>query len=186
MAKQTARSARTFASFQDAFQKRLYGLARSTDLLIAGGAAGVELRELLAIQIEPFCPDDADRLQMDGPNIRLANQPAQTIGLAIHELATNASKYGAFSSATGSLDLSWRVKDEVLTIIWRERVPRLRRRTGRRGFGTEIIERMLGGTLDAEISRVFHRDGLECVFKIPVDRLFPDDAKAALDAARPD
>ncbi|WP_244467884.1 sensor histidine kinase [Nitratireductor soli] len=186
MAKQTARSARTFASFQDAFQKRLYGLARSTDLLIAGGAAGVELRELLAIQIEPFCPDDADRLQMEGPNIRLANQPAQTIGLAIHELATNASKYGAFSSATGSLALSWRVKDEVLTIIWREHVPRLRRRTGRRGFGTEIIERMLGGTLDAEISRVFHRDGLECVFKIPVDRLFPDDAKAASDAARPD
>ncbi|EKF19446.1 signal transduction histidine kinase [Nitratireductor pacificus pht-3B] len=182
MAKQTARSARTFASFQDAFQKRLYGLARSTDLLIAGGAAGVELRELLAIQIDPFRPDDAERLQMEGPNVRLANQPAQTIGLAVHELATNAAKYGAFSSATGSLHLSWRVKGDALVITWREHVPRLRRRSGRRGFGTEIIERMLGGTLDAEISRVFHRDGLECVFKIPVARLFPEDARSAPEA----
>ncbi|MCR4269249.1 sensor histidine kinase [Nitratireductor sp. ZSWI3] len=174
MAKQTARSARTLASFQDAFQKRLHGLARSTDLLIAGGAAGVELRELLTIQIDPFRPDDPDRLQMDGPKFRLANQPAQTIGLAVHELATNASKYGAFSTDAGRLDLSWQVEADALTIVWREHVPRLRRRAGRRGFGTEIIERMLGGTLDAEISRTFHRDGLEWIFTIPVSRLLPD------------
>ncbi|WPZ15053.1 sensor histidine kinase [Nitratireductor rhodophyticola] len=175
MAKQTARSSRTFAGFQDAFQKRLHGLARSTDLLIAGGAAGVELRELLAAQVDPFRPDSAERLKMTGPKFRLANQPAQTVGLAVHELATNASKYGAFSTSTGRLEISWKVKDDILTLTWREHVSKGRRRNvRRRGFGTEIIERMVGGTLDAEISRVFHRDGLECVFRIPVDRLVPD------------
>ncbi len=179
MAKQTARSSRTFAGFQDAFQKRLYGLARSTDLLIAGGAAGVELHELLSVQVDPFRPDSPDRLTMNGPKFRLANQPAQTIGLAVHELATNAAKYGAFSNNDGRLDITWKIRDDMLVINWREHVARARRRTNRRGFGTEIIDRMVGGTLDAEISRVFHRDGLECVFKIPVDRLEPDLTKAA-------
>lgn len=175
LAKQSARRARTFSGFQDAFQKRLHGLARSTDLLIAGGAAGVELQAALRAQIEPFLPDDARRFHMEGPHFRLANQPAQTIGLAVHELATNASKYGAFSTEAGRLDLSWRVEEGVLVIVWRERMPLLRRRrVERRGFGTEIIERMVGGTLEAEISRNFHRDGLECVFRIPTAHLTPD------------
>lgn len=171
MAKQTARHARTFADFQDSFQKRLHGLARSTDLLIAGGAAGVELEELLEAQIDPFRPDDPERLRIAGPQFRLANQPAQTIGLAIHELATNAAKYGAFAVETGRLELSWKIRDETLELVWREYVPRLRRRATKRGFGTEIIERMVGGTLDADIRRVFHRDGLECTFVVPLARL---------------
>ncbi|WP_367716508.1 sensor histidine kinase [Nitratireductor sp. GISD-1A_MAKvit] len=180
MAKQTARSSRSFSGFQDAFQKRLYGLARSTDLLIAGGAGGVELRELLTVQVDPFRPESPDRLTLSGPKFRLANQSAQTIGLAVHELATNAAKYGAFSTETGRLEITWKVKDETLILTWREFVPKTRRRNvRRRGFGTEIIERMVGGTLDAEISRVFHRDGLECVFTIPVDRLVPDLQKRA-------
>jgi two-component sensor histidine kinase len=174
IAKQTARSARSFSAFQDTFQKRLYGLARSTDLLIAGGAAGVELRELLVAQIEPFRPEDPKRLDLSGPQFRLANQAAQSIGLAIHELSTNAAKYGAFARENGRLSLSWQVKGDKLEIVWREYVSRLRRRPTNRGFGTEIIERMVGGTLDAEIQRVFHRDGLECTFLIPIARLVPE------------
>ncbi|TWG92388.1 two-component sensor histidine kinase [Mesorhizobium sp. J18] len=174
IAKQSARNARSFTAFQDSFQKRIHGLARSTDLLIAGGAAGVELRELLTAQVEPFKPDDPKRMELSGPAFRLSNQAAQTIGLAVHELATNASKYGAFASHEGRLSLSWRIKDDVLEIIWREYVPRLGRRSRKRGFGTEIIERMLGGMLDAEISRIFHRNGLECVISIPIGRLLPD------------
>lgn len=174
MAKQTARSARSLPSFLDSFQKRLYGLARSTDLLIAGGASGVDLRELLIAQIEPFRPEDPKRLELSGPSVRLANQAAQTIGLAVHELATNAAKYGAFAARGGYLRVSWQIEEDVLVIVWREHLQRLRRRPVKRGFGTEIIERMLGGTLDAEISRTFHRDGLECVFRIPADRILPE------------
>ncbi|WP_309084266.1 HWE histidine kinase domain-containing protein [Chelativorans sp.] len=174
MAKQTARSSRSLPAFLDSFQKRLYGLARSTDLLIAGGATGVELRELLMAQIEPFRPEDLKRLDISGPPFRLSNQAAQTIGLAVHELATNAAKYGAFASRTGRLSVDWAVEGETLVLTWREHLALLRRRPAKRGFGTEIIERMLGGTLDAEISRTFHRDGLECVFRIPLKRLVPE------------
>ncbi|WP_034657674.1 sensor histidine kinase [Chelativorans sp. J32] len=174
MAKQTARSSRSLPAFLDSFQKRLYGLARSTDLLIAGGATGVELRELLMAQIEPFRPEDLKRLEISGPPFRLSNQAAQTIGLAVHELATNAAKYGAFGTRTGRLSVTWAIEGETLVITWREHLTLLRRRPMRRGFGTEIIERMLGGTLDAEISRTFHRDGLECIFRIPLKRLVPE------------
>lgn len=174
IAKQTARYARSFAGFQDAFQKRVHGLARSTDLLIAGGVAGVELRELVEAQIEPFAPSDGARVEIQGPPFRLSNQTAQTLGLALHELATNASKYGAFATPQGSLAVSWKVDAEHLHLVWRERVPRLRRRNpAARGFGTEVIERMLGGALGAAIERTLHLNGLECRFAMPLDGLQP-------------
>lgn len=171
IAKQTARHARTFAAFEDAFQKRVMGLARSTDLLIAGGAAGVDLRSLVEAHIEPFAPAAGERLEIEGASFRMSNQAAQTFGLALHELATNAAKYGAFSVPEGRLNVTWSRSEWALEFVWREFVPRLRRRVGARGFGTEVIERMLGGTLDAQIERVFHRDGLECRVVLPLARL---------------
>ncbi|MGQ2904740.1 MAG: sensor histidine kinase [Neoaquamicrobium sediminum] len=185
IAKQTARHARTFAAFQDAFQKRVHGLARSTDLLIAGGAVGVELRELIEAQIEPFRPTDSERLEIKGTPFRLSNQAAQTLGLALHELATNASKYGAFATPSGRLTIQWKRSQGQLELLWREFVPRLRRRTVTPGFGTEVIERMLGGTLDAQIERVIHPNGLECRFTIPIARLEPERADAEGDRDEP-
>jgi two-component sensor histidine kinase len=171
IAKQTARTARSIDAFQDSFQKRLFGLARSTDLLIAGGVSGVEFRELLATQIEPFQPNDPDRVEFSGPEVRLANQAAQMLGLGLHELATNAAKYGAFSVPQGRLKVQWQLRDGSFDLTWREHVPRLRRRAPRRGFGTEVIERMLVGALDAQPERILHRDGLEWRFVIPLDRI---------------
>ncbi|HVY56519.1 MAG TPA: sensor histidine kinase [Xanthobacteraceae bacterium] len=176
IAKQTARTARTVDAFQDSFQKRLFGLARSTDLLIAGGVAGVEFRELLAVQIDPFKPSDPGRLELSGPEFRLGNQAAQMLGLGLHELATNAAKYGAFASPGGRLVLNWRISDGVLDFVWREHVPRFRRRAERRGFGTEVIERMLRGALDAEAECIFHSDGIEWHFRIPLERIRPSAA----------
>ena len=171
IAKQTARTARSVEAFQDSFQKRLFGLARSTDLLIAGGVSGVEFRELLASQLEPFQPSDAERLELSGPEVRLSNQAAQMLGLGLHELATNAAKYGAFSAPQGRLKVHWRVREESFDLVWREHVPRLRKRAERRGFGTEVIERMLVGALGAKPERVLHRDGIEWHFVIPLDRI---------------
>src|SRR5690606_7301871 len=104
------------AAFEDAFQKRVMGLARSTDLLIAGGVAGVELRSLVETQIEPFAPAGAVRLEIDGVPFRLSNQAAQTLGLALHELATNAAKYGAFATPAGRLKVSWARSADMLEL----------------------------------------------------------------------
>jgi two-component sensor histidine kinase len=181
LAKQSARNARSFEAFHDSFQKRLHGLARSTDLLIAGGAAGVELRALLTAQIEPFAPGMPDRVEMTGPIFLLANHAAQTIGLAVHEMATNAAKYGAFAVPLGRLAIRWRRDGDVLHLDWRENVPRLRKRQETRGFGTEVIERMLQGTLDAEIVRTLHPDGIQYHFRIPLVRVEPEKVPAAPD-----
>ena len=178
IAKQTARHARTMAAFNDAFQKRIQGLARSTDLLIAGGVAGVELRELLEAQLEPFRPGGAERVEIEGPSFRLSNQAAQTLGLALHELATNAAKYGAFSVQEGRLVVSWKSVDDHLDLVWREFVPRLRRRPRTTGFGTEVIDRMVGGALGAVMERIFHRNGLEYRFRIELSRLEPEHGPA--------
>ena len=143
------------------------------------------LRELIEAQIEPFRPTDLERLEIKGTPFRLSNQAAQTLGLALHELATNASKYGAFATPSGRLTIQWKRSQGQLELLWREFVPRLRRRTVTPGFGTEVIERMLGGTLDAQIERVIHPNGLECRFTIPIARLEPERADAEGDRDEP-
>lgn len=185
IAKQTGRHAASLAVFQESFQRRLLGLARSTDLLIAGGVAGVELRELMKAQLEPFLPPEEERIEIAGPAFRLDNSAAQTLGLAAHELATNAAKYGAFSISAGRLRIAWRIDGDRLSLQWREYVPRLPPREETPGFGTQVIERMLGGSLDAEITRTVHENGLEYSFVIPLAKLrpamppHPDAAQAA-------
>ncbi len=174
IAKQSGRNARSVASFQDSFQKRLQGLARSTDLLIAGGVSGVDIGELVRTQLEPFKPEDPSRVEIGGAAFRLGNQAAQTLGMALHELATNAAKYGAFSVPSGRLAINWRVRSGRLHLAWRETVPRLRKRVETPGFGTQVIDRMVGGALDAEIERTLHKDGLECRFSIEVGKLRQD------------
>lgn len=173
IAKQSARNATSVADFSESFQQRLMGLARSTDLLIAGSAAGVELRELIDVQLEPFRPADAARATVSGPRFRLSLQAAQTLGLAIHEMATNAAKYGAFSTPAGRLSVSWTIDGPSLTLLWREFVPNAAPASDRKGFGSQLIERMVVRGLDAEYEREFLVDGLSARFVFLVDRLRP-------------
>src|SRR6185503_19639249 len=80
MAKQTAKGADSVPEFVQSFEKRIFGLARSTDLLLANGALGVDLEELLTRQIDPFCPVDGGRVTLLGPQVRLNTQAAQILG----------------------------------------------------------------------------------------------------------
>jgi len=155
------------------FEKRIFGLARSTDLLLANGIAGVDLEELLTSQIGPFCPLDGERVELDGPSVRLNTQAAQILGMAAHELATNAAKYGAFATDDGRLELAWRKTDDGLALVWRERVKALATRAERRGFGTTVLESMVGTSLAAEVERILHADGIEWRFVIPLASLDP-------------
>jgi two-component sensor histidine kinase len=149
MAKQTARGADSVPEFVASFEKRIFGLARSTDLLLAHGIAGVDLRELLTEQINPFCATDGDRVEMSGPPVRLNAQAAQILGMAAHELATNAAKYGAFAGEGGRLKVKWTIVGERLSLDWREQVAALVPPSDRRGFGTTVLENMVGASLGA-------------------------------------
>lgn len=173
MAKQTAKTADSVPEFVTGFERRIFGLARSTDLLLANGVAGVDLEELLIRQIDPFCPVDDKRVKLAGPPTRLNMQSAQIIGMAAHELATNAVKYGAFSTDAGSLRVAWTRTSETLQVRWRELVPGFKPQPPRRGFGTTVLENMVGRALGAEVTHVMHADGIEWSFSIPTPALDP-------------
>lgn len=173
MAKQTARGASSVPDFVQSFEKRIHGLASSTDLLLAHGVAGVDLRELLTRQIEPFCPVDSERVVMSGPPVRLNTQAAQILGMAGHELATNAVKYGAFAGDEGSLGVEWSRDGDVLALRWRELAGQMPDQDDRRGFGTTVLENMVGRSLGAEVMRQVHADGIEWRFRIPVAAIDP-------------
>ncbi|MGN6488556.1 MAG: sensor histidine kinase [Devosia sp.] len=173
MAKQTARGADSVPDFVSSFEKRIFGLARSTDLLLAHGVAGVDLKELMVSQIDPFCPVDGDRVAVDGPTMRLNAQAAQILGMAAHELATNAVKYGAFAKEGGRLNVTWQRHGDAIAFTWREIGAVPGSAAPRRGFGTTVLENMVGRSLGAEVQRESHPDGIEWRFSIPVASLDP-------------
>ncbi|WP_092178984.1 sensor histidine kinase [Devosia sp. YR412] len=180
MAKQTARGADDVQGYVQAFERRILGLARSTDLLLTHGRAGVLLGELVESQIATFSPDDANRVKVQGPSIRINAQAAQIIGMAVHELSTNAVKYGAFAGDQGSLSVRWQIIDETLDFVWRETVAQRLETVERTGFGTTVLKSMVGRSLGAEVQRLCHEDGIEWRFAIPLPAVDPDHAAAAL------
>jgi two-component sensor histidine kinase len=173
MAKQTARGADSVPEFVQSFERRIFGLARSTDLLLANGAVGVDLRELVNGQLEPFKPEDPARLKVEGPSTRLNMQAAQILGMAIHELSTNAVKYGALRGGNGRLDVNWELDGTALRLVWRETVTPFTPPGDRRGFGTTVLESMVGRSLGAEVQRIVHEDGLEWRFDVPLSAIDP-------------
>jgi two-component sensor histidine kinase len=177
MAKQTARGASSVPEFVQSFERRIFGLARSTDLLLAHGVAGVDLRELLTSQLDPFCPVDGKRASVAGPPLRLNAQSAQIIGMAAHELATNAVKHGAFARDGGKLVVSWTADPERLLFRWQETGLKPDSEIVTRGFGTTVIENMVGRSLGAEVERTLYGDGFTWEFRIPIDCLVPGDRK---------
>jgi len=174
MLNQSLNAAESRVDFAEAFRKRIAGLARSTDLMIANAAQGVDFQELAQNQLQPFIPDDPQRVRLSGPSVRLDAQVSQTLGMALHELATNATKYGALGNSKGIVDLKWSVSDGAFLLIWRETGADIDADTiapARKGFGTIVLERMLGMALDAELERIMHADGIEWRMKIPEERL---------------
>jgi len=179
MAKQTAGTAHSLSEFVPDFERRIHGLARSTDLLLANGMAGVDLNELLTSQIASFAPVSTDRVKISGPKVRLNTQAAQMMGMAAHELATNAVKYGAFADDDGRLTVLWTISGERLRLVWREYVKTVHKsEDGRQGFGTTVLNSMIRRALTAEVTRVLHEDGIEWSFDIPLLALDPDFADA--------
>lgn len=175
MAKQTARGAADVEKFVENFQNRLYGLARSTDLLLTHGTQGIGLRDLFRTQIDPFRPEDPSRVVKTGVNVYLNVQAAQVLGMAAHELATNASKYGAFSRDGGKLTVNWnRAGGDRLQLVWRETVPGFTPPADHKGFGTVVLQTMVAGALKADVERTVHEDGIEWTFSIPLEQIDPD------------
>jgi two-component sensor histidine kinase len=181
MAKQTARGATDISDYVAAFERRIMGLARSTDLLLAHGRAGVSLSELVDLQLAPFRPPDVARVSISGDDIRINPQGAQIMGMALHEMAVNAMRFGALADDDGELVLNFKRQGSALHLTWRETLSRPLVASEHKGFGTTVLRTMVGGALGATVEHIDHPNGVEWSFQIPLSALDP-----SFSAARPD
>ena len=144
-----------------AFEGRLQALAAAHNLLTRQNWEYASMRELVHNSIAPFCGED--RCSIEGPDFRLKPQAAVSISLAIHELATNAVKYGALSDARGHVRVSWAREEDRFWFEWRESGgPPLSGEPKTRGFGTKLIERTLAAELGGKVEMRFETSGLVC------------------------
>jgi two-component sensor histidine kinase len=184
LARRTVKSSASLDEFAASFDSRMLALARTQELLTRGSTVTVRLEDTLREELRAHGADYGSRVLLSGPDVRLLPQVAQALGMAFHELATNASKYGALRHDGARLNVSWRnvpggEADEVL-IVWRESGVSIAGAPMRRGFGSETIERslpyMLGGSARVE----FHSDGVECTIRFPLasDRELSSDGAA--------
>src|SRR5262249_34838610 len=136
------------------FSKRIQALSANQDLLFRTEWKGVDIRSLVYAQLAHFADLVGSRISADGPTLRLNASSAQAIGLALHELATNAGKYGAVSTAAGRVDIRWNADDGTFTMSWTESGGPAVSPPERRGFGTIIMgvmaERSIGGKVDLD------------------------------------
>jgi PAS domain S-box-containing protein len=146
--------------FVKSFSERIQALSANQDLLVRNEWNGVEIEDLVCAQLAHFADLIGSRVLMEGPRLRLTPASAQAIGLALHELATNAGKYGALSTEAGHVDIRWRAGGDTFTISWTERQGPPVTTPKRRGFGTIVMEAMAERSVDGTVDLDYPRSGL--------------------------
>ena len=172
----TRRRASGLEDFADSLEGRIRALSATHDLLTVTDWGTTPIRAVIEAELQHFRAVLDDAILLDGPELELAPNDALSFGLAVHELATNAAKYGALSVAGGKVTISWRrvagtANDTPLAEVeWQETggppVPTERRR----GFGTELIEKVVAHELRQPVILDFAPSGVRCVLHVPVRR----------------
>jgi PAS domain S-box-containing protein len=175
MARQTARHAGSIDGFLKHFGARLQALAASHDLLVRESWYGASLGELVRSQLADYIDRGQGRVAFEGPDVALKPEAAQSLGLALHELAVNAAKFGALSVPGGRVSISWgrdgNGDGNAVALDWHEQFgPKVKARR-KRGFGSLVIERNLVRALEAEVNLDFEPDGVRCHIVIPANQV---------------
>jgi two-component sensor histidine kinase/CheY-like chemotaxis protein len=144
--------------FVSRFSERIQTLASSHDLLVKSGWRGIEVSDLIRVQLGHLDALDS-RITLDGPPLRLSTAASQTFGMILHELATNAAKYGALSNDSGLVEIRWEVGGEFM-LSWTERAGPNVAPPSRRGFGSTVVTRMAESSLGGDVDLDFAPAGL--------------------------
>ena len=175
IARQTAQQADSVKEFLEKFGERVRALAGAQDLLVAGNWSGASLGDIVTGQLGHYTPEDGNRVIVEGPDIKLSPDAMQTLSLALHELATNAAKYGALSNEVGKVNVTWTIDNaaSVLDVRWVEEGGPPVVTPTRRGFGRIVIERNVARSLEAEVNLEVAPEGFRASFRIPLDQIRP-------------
>lgn len=173
---QAFKNASDTEAIRESIEARLFALSRSHDLLTREHWESAGLLDLVNEALEPFgvANGRAERFSITGSNVRLPPKAILAMGIALHELATNAVKYGAFSNDAGSILIAWaiepRSEGERLVLRWQEKNGPPVLRPSRRGFGSQVLERGLGHELEGEVHLDYQPNGMVCTINIPAPR----------------
>jgi PAS domain S-box-containing protein len=175
MARRTIRSSSSLEAFGKEFEGRLHSLGRVQGLLARVDDHTVDLQTLVAAELAAHADaDEPQKIALGGPRVSLSSAAAQAVGLGLHELATNAVKYGALAQPAGKLSVNWRFASEAaptqIILEWIESgvVMPARSAAPRRGYGSELIERALPLQLRAQTNLTFTEDGVRCTITVPL------------------
>jgi len=153
---------------RESFAARIRALAQTHGRLAEGAWAGVDLDTAFRDELAPYV-DDGGNIRIEGPAVTLSPKGAVTLGMAVHELATNAAKYGALSAKEGMVAIDWTTDKDTLRIGWRERGGPTVTPPSRSGFGRVLLERALAADLQGKVSLDFAPEGLTCMIVLPLD-----------------
>jgi two-component sensor histidine kinase len=174
IARQSIRSAPTKEQFYQDMSGRLRSLGLVQRLLSNTDHAGIALQELIELELGAHgqAPSEAgEKITITGPAVELAPEPVQTLALALHELTTNALKYGALAQPAGRLAISWSIENEDhIRLKWREFGVTMPANRSKRGYGSQLIEDALPYQLGAQTRFDFKDDGVSCELLIPASR----------------
>jgi two-component sensor histidine kinase len=165
----TRRRAKDLNEFADGLDGRIRALSATHDLLTQSDWGTTPIRSVVDAELAPYVQTEDHRIEITGPDIQLAPNDALSLGLAIHELATNAAKYGALTRPGGHVTIEWhKISPKLVRLEWRERggPPVKEKRT--RGFGTDLIEKIVANELNSPVELQFAPEGVNCVLTIPV------------------
>ena len=175
----TGRSTDGFEAFYHSFSKRISSLARTHDLLTEDYWQTAPLREIALNELKPFAESRQPRFMLIGPPVELAAELAVPIGMALHELTTNAVRYGALSSPGGHVEIRWDVEEvrgaRHLRLDWKEHGGPSVSEPQRQGFGTTLLQRVLPMQCNADVKVDYNRAGLHLRLRAPLveQRLVP-------------
>ncbi len=167
----SARNAQSLEAFVDSLEARIRALARGQDVLVRGAGEGAELRALIDGILALHCDPDG-RIRIAGPTVHLAASAVPLFNMAFHELATNATKYGALSLPQGEVNVRWRIQaaedGQLLLLTWQERAGPPVAPPEHRGFGSMLLEQALAAEFDGAIEIAFPPEGVTCTMRLPL------------------
>jgi two-component sensor histidine kinase len=147
-------------------------MARTHDILTANHWEGAALRDVVANEVEPYQEESERKVRVSGPAVELSPRAAVAVGMMMHELATNAAKYGALSAMAGQLDVTWTIDEGEspprLDLTWRERGGPRVTPPAKPGFGTTLIQRGLARELEAQVRFDYAPEGLTFTLAMPL------------------
>ena len=174
LAAQTARGTDSPEEFRVAFEGRLIALSQAHDQLTRRHWQSADLRDIISGVVGPHLSRPEEQLGIEGEAITVSPRIALTMALVLHEMTTNATKYGALSLPEGRIEVGWQIerrpsKSPLLHIEWRERNGPPVEAPTRPGFGSRFIQGSVTAELRGSVRMDFNSDGLRCAIDIPLD-----------------